>query len=87
MYNGVYEKSVDADITEVLDYEVWLDIHGHIVQAKEEAYGRKIKYLLKHPEKLIFVDEVGKNISQKGDVNDGGQTLIVAKDMRAQVQN
>jgi hypothetical protein len=33
------------------------------------------------------VDEVGENISQKGDGNAGGQKLMVATDMRARVQN
>jgi hypothetical protein len=27
MYDGVYEKVVDAGIAEVLDDEVWLEIH------------------------------------------------------------
>jgi hypothetical protein len=36
---------------------------------------------------LIFVDEMGKNISQKGDGNAGGQKFVVATTMIAQVQN
>jgi hypothetical protein len=31
-------------------------------------------------------DEVGENISQKGDGNAGGQNCVAAKDMRAQVR-
>jgi hypothetical protein len=87
MYDGVYEKLANAGIVEVLDDELWLDMHVNIVQTKEEAYGRKKKYLLKHPEKVIFVDKVGDNISQKGDGNAGGQHFMVARDMRAQVRN
>ena len=34
-----------------------------------------------------MVDEVGENISQKGDGNAGGQKFMVANDMRAQVRN
>jgi hypothetical protein len=34
-----------------------------------------------------MVHEVGKNISQKGDGNAGGQMFMVANDMRAQVRN
>jgi hypothetical protein len=64
-----------------------LDRHGKIFQTEEEAYGRKTKYLLKHPEKLIFVDEVGKNILQKGDDNARGQQLAVTTDMISQVRN
>jgi hypothetical protein len=49
MYNSVYEKLANAGIAEVLHDEVWLDIHENIVHTEEEAYGRKTKYLLKHP--------------------------------------
>jgi hypothetical protein len=87
MYDGVYDKLVEAGVTEVLDNELWLDIHGNIFENEAEAYGQKMKYLLRHPEKLLFVDEMGHNISQKGDGNAGGQNFMVAKDMRAQVQN
>jgi hypothetical protein len=66
---------------------VWLDRHGNRVQTEEEAYGRKKKYLLKHPDKLIFMDEVGENISQKRDGNTGGQKFVVATGMRAQIRN
>jgi hypothetical protein len=63
MYNGVYDKLADAGIAEVLNDEVWLDRHGNIVLTEAEAYGRKTKFLLKHPEKLIFVDEVDDNMA------------------------
>jgi hypothetical protein len=46
-----------------------------------------MSYSLVHPDKLVFFDEVGENISQKGDGNAGGQKFMVAKDMRAQVRN
>jgi hypothetical protein len=81
MYNGVYEKLADACIAEVLYDEVLLDRHINSAQTEADAYRRKIKYSLKHTEKLIFVDEVGDtNISQKGDGNAGGQKVIVATD-------
>jgi hypothetical protein len=54
---------------------------------KGRSIQKKTKYLLKHLEKLIFVDEVGENESQKGDVNDYGQTFMEAMDIRAQVRN
>jgi hypothetical protein len=34
-----------------------------------------------------MVDEVGGNISLKGDGNSGGQKFMVGNDMRAQVRN
>jgi hypothetical protein len=57
MHNCAYKKLADAGIVDVLDDEVCLDTHGDIVQTKEEAHEKN--YLLKHPENLIFVDEVG----------------------------
>jgi hypothetical protein len=85
MYDCVYGKLAEAGIAEELNHEKLLDRHGNIVENGAEAFGRKIKYLLRHPEKLLFVDEAGDNISQKGDVNVGGQKLMVAPDMRAKL--
>jgi hypothetical protein len=87
MHDGVYEKLAEAGIADDLADERWLDIHGNIVETESEAYGRKMKYLLRHPEKLLFVDEVGDNISKKGDDNAGVQNFTVETDMRAQVRN
>ena len=87
MYDGVYEKLVESGVAEMLDHEVWRDNENNIVQTEDEAYGRKTRYSLLHPDKLVFFDEVGENISQNGDGNAGGQKFMVAKDMRAQVRN
>jgi hypothetical protein len=87
IYDDVYDKLAEAGITEELDAEVWLDRHGNIAKTEAESYGRKTKYLLRYPEKLIFVDEVGDHISQKGDGNAGGQKFMVAPDMKAQVRH
>jgi hypothetical protein len=60
---------------------------ANIVNTEAEAYGRQTSYSLLHPNKLVFFDEVGENISQKYDGNAGRQTYMVAKHMRAQVRN
>jgi hypothetical protein len=52
-----------------------------------EAYGRQTSYSLLHPDKLVFLDKVGENISQKGDGNTRKQKCMVPKYMRAQVDN
>jgi hypothetical protein len=62
-------------------------MHNNVVQTEVEAYGRKTRYSLLHPEKLVFFYEVGETISQKGDGNAGGQKFMVIRDMRAQVSN
>jgi hypothetical protein len=66
---------------------VWREIYNNVVQTEAEEYGRKTRYSLLHPEKNLFFDEVGENISQKGDGNAGGQKFMVARDIRAQVMN
>jgi hypothetical protein len=85
MYDYVYGKLAEVGITEELDDDKWLDRHDNIVNNEADAYGQKTKYFFKHPEKLLFVDEVGENISQKGHGNAGGQKFMVALDMRAQL--
>jgi hypothetical protein len=87
MYEGVYERLWEAGIAEKLDEAVWRDKYNNIVVTQAESYGRKTQYSLLHPEYLVLVDEVGENISQKGDGNAGGQKFMAASDMRAQVLN
>jgi hypothetical protein len=87
MHDGVYDKLAEAGVVQVLENEVWLDINGNIVENEAEAYGRKTEYLLRHPEKLLFVDEVCENIPQKGDVNNGCQKFMVTTDMRSRSRN
>jgi hypothetical protein len=66
---------------------MWRDKDNNIVGTQAEAYGQKMQYSLLHQEYLVMVDEVGENISQKGDGNTGGQKFTVANEMRAQVRN
>jgi hypothetical protein len=87
MYDGVHQRLVEAGVEEKLDYVVWRDMDNNIVNREADAYGRQTSYSLLHPYKLMFFDEVGENISQKGDGNTGGQKFVVAKYMRAQVCN
>ena len=48
----------------------------------------KTKYMLKHPGKLLFVDEVGNNTSQAKDGQIGGQKLLtVGSESRQQTRS
>jgi hypothetical protein len=49
---------------------------GNIVTDEADMYGRPTKYHLTHPEKLIFVDEVGDNTSQANDGNRTGTKYV-----------
>ncbi len=55
-----------AGVAECLPEPVWMDENGN--QCKEKyARGCKVKYQLKHPERCFDGDELGGNISMKGD--------------------
>jgi hypothetical protein len=88
MYDDVYGRLHEMGIAEKLSEAVWRDRDNNIV-TEADAYGQKTAYSLipTQAHKLIMVDEVGENISQKGDGNAGGQKFMVAADMRAQVRN
>jgi hypothetical protein len=64
-----------------------LDKEGNIVTDEADMYGSPTKYRLTHPEKLIFVDEVGDNTSQANDGNNTGTKYVTGKGWRAQQQN
>ena len=76
MYRDVYEEMAKMGIKEKLDEEVWLNKSGDVVANEEGALGMKTKYILKHPNKLIFVDEVGSNTSQAKDGQKGGEKVL-----------
>jgi hypothetical protein len=88
MYDDVYGRLYEMVIAEKLSEAVWRDRDNNIV-TEADAYGQKTAYSLipTHAHKLIMVDEVGDNISQKGNGNAGGHKFMVAADMRAQVRN
>jgi hypothetical protein len=79
MYNECYEKMVEAKVASKVDEEVWLDKKGRIVGLEDDAFGRKTNYLMRKPEFVVFVDEVGDNTSQKNDGNIAGTKYVVSK--------
>jgi hypothetical protein len=88
MYDDVYGRLHEMGIAEKLSEAVWRDRDNNIV-TEADAYGQKMADSLipTQAHNLIMVDEVGENISQKGDGNAGGQKFMVTTDMRAQVRN
>ena len=55
----------EAQILEALDEPVWMNCEGDIVMYAEEDLGMKATHRVKHPEYMIFVDEVGKIPTRK----------------------
>jgi hypothetical protein len=61
---------------------------GNIVSEDDGMrYGRKTKQILTHPKRVLFVDEVGANTSQKQDGHIGGRTLVLARGTQPQELN
>jgi hypothetical protein len=83
MYDHVYAAMVKSKVAIELEEEVMLRLDGTITENEEESTGRKTKYILTHPELVLFVDEVGSNTSQRSDGNIGGQKFIVHQAQRA----
>ena len=86
MYTEVYQQMVSSGIAHKLDTPVRLNKNSKIVELEEEAFGLKTEYLLHHPSKLIFIDEVGSNTSQTKDGNYRGKKFIVPNDIWLQIK-
>ena len=86
MYDEIYDLLVEKGIAAKLDQETWFNNSGNIVEYEEEAVGCKTQYTLIHPEKFLFVDEVGSNTSQKSDGHCGGEKFLVPKNIWLQIR-
>jgi hypothetical protein len=76
MYDGVYDEMVDSGVAERLPSPVWMDAEGNIVDSEDEAFGLQVDTVLKHPDHVFTVDEVGNNTNQKNDGHIGGGRFL-----------
>eukprot|EP00957_Ditylum_brightwellii_P098401 7497117-Ditylum_brightwellii.AAC.1 len=67
MYDEVYQALVDCGAATSLDVPVYMDCDGNKVAAQSQAFGCKCTHVIDHPWMCLVVDEVGSNLSQKGD--------------------
>ena len=74
MYDYIYNEMVDAEVAEPLSTPLWLDRDGKECD-ESESLGCMVTHKLKHPDICFVGDEVGGNISMKGDGNAGGKKL------------
>jgi hypothetical protein len=72
MYNEVYAAMVIAGVATELAEPIWVNKEQEET-SEEEAFGRKVTHLLTRPDYVVFVDEVGSNLSQEGDGAVGGR--------------
>jgi hypothetical protein len=88
MYDDIYYAMTKGVAAKELDNWVYQDREGKIVSEDESTrYGQKTKHVPTHPERVLFVDGVGSNTSQKQDENIGGRKFIVARGTRPQERN
>jgi len=78
MYNNIIDEMVDAGVAEKLDEPVWMDRDGNIC-SEQEAYGCKVHHQIVRPDMCLCGDEVGGNISMKGDGHVGGELFVTEK--------
>ena len=83
MYKHIIDEMVDAGLAVELDEPVWMNRDGNICP-EHEAFGCKVHHKVIHPELCFCGDEVGGNISMKGDGHHGGELLLAEKGTIAQ---
>ena len=77
MYEHTYEEMVSAGVAERLPEPVWMDRNGTPCE-EDDFFGCMVKYKLTHPDLCFVGDEVGGNISMKGDGHAAGRLLLGA---------
>jgi hypothetical protein len=82
MYNLVYEQMDQAGVLGDLEEPVSMILDGEIVSSEAELFGEKVSKIVKHPDYVLFVDEVG-NMKDDGCV--GGERLLKARGQTAEV--
>ena len=77
MYEHTYKEMVSAGVAEQLPEPIWMDKNGSI--CKEEcSFGCMVKCKLTCPDQCFVGDEVGGNISMKGDGHAAWRLLLGA---------
>jgi hypothetical protein len=77
IFNHIYDATVTKGIMSKVDMKVLLDKEGLIVEDLEDAFGLPTQYLMQHPDKLSFVDEVRSNTSSTNDGHVGVRNSCV----------
>ena len=86
MYDGIHNEKTRCLIVSKLSMADYLDKQGEIVKTKKEAFGLPSKYMMRRPDKLVFVDKVGSNTFSTMDGNVGGEKFLCKKIARPQIQ-
>ena len=84
VYDCVYAAVVYSKVATPLDesYYYFINISVRRVKTEEEAACHQINHCLSHPQYVLFGDEVGTDINNMDDGNNGGQHNIRKKGMK-----
>ena len=59
-----------------------MNVSGDQVETEEEVVGQKVTHVVKHPQYMMFVDEMVNNTNMKDDGNIGGEKLLKVRGTR-----
>ena len=88
MYDEVYESMVECGVALVLFKPVHMnrDADNDTTTNMKEAFGLPCAHKIIHPDMCLVVDEVGSNLSQKGDGHMEGTKMLSEKHCISQEQ-
>ena len=75
MFDNIISNLTDAGLAFPLRDPIWMDRNGNSCEP-DEAFGCKVTHRIVYPENILVADELGGNLSQKGDGNLGGEKLM-----------
>lgn len=78
MYEHIIEELVSANLAIQLEEPKWMDANGREVPPTE-LLGCKVTHKITKPEWCIVADEVGSDLSMKGDGRVGGQKFMCGR--------
>ena len=79
MYNNIYLHMVNKGVAIELPKPVFFEKEGQQVLDEAKSYECSTWYKMTHPELLLFINEVGDNMSQKAYGNINGEKFIITK--------
>ena len=79
MYDKVYDAMVQCKVASKEDQPVYKTDDDEIVTDLKEKFGLPCIHKIDHPKMCLVVDEVGSDLSQKGDGHIGGVKYVFKK--------
>ena len=84
MYDEVYTAMVDCKVAKKRHCPIYEDRHGSIASEWSKKFGLPCTHEITHPHMCLVVDEVGADLSQKGDGHISGALYACEKGTHAQ---